>query len=98
MESLECTRKGSSSRKRTSTTMWSCRGRNCGSNAASRDSLAAAVLELFDEVVGASSALSARLPALPVTSEGRAWDLLNRLDVPVTMMSSDSRSDKRFRF
>ena len=76
---------------------WRCRGCSCGSIAASRDPVAAAVLELDDERVGASSALSARLPAPPVTSEGRVASLPIRLDVAVTTVSSDFESDDSFR-
>ena len=60
---------------------WSCRGHSRGPNAVFRTSLAALVVEIFDEVVGASSNLSARLPALPVESEGRGAGLQTRLDV-----------------
>ena len=75
------TRNGSSCRERAEMMTWSCRGDSGGPNAVFRASLAAPVLELSDEVVGASSKLSARLPALPVESEGRGAGLQTRLDV-----------------
>ena len=60
---------------------WSCRGGSRGPDAVFRSSLAAPVVEIFDEVVGASPNLSARRPALPVESEGREAGLQTRLDV-----------------
>ena len=61
-------------------TTWYCRGRSPGSNAVFRVSLAGLDREIFDEDVVASSASTARLPALPVESEGRAMARLTRLD------------------
>ena len=61
-------------------TMGPGRGRHGGLNAVFRVSLAGPSRELFDEDVGASSASTARLPALPVESEGRAMARLTRLD------------------
>ena len=60
---------------------WSCRGGSRGPDAVFRSSLAAPVVEIFDEDVGGSSDLSARLPAFPVKSEGRGACLQTRLDV-----------------
>ena len=79
-------------------TTWYCRGRSPGSNAVFRESLAAAVRELFHEGVGASSATSARLPALPVASEGRGAALPTRLGVLFPEMPSESKSVEAFRF
>ena len=81
---------------RTETTTWTDRGRFGGSDAVSRVSVAASVLELFNEDVGASSKLSARRPALPVESEGREAAFLNRLDALFQTVSSDSKSDEAF--
>ena len=61
-------------------TMGTGRGRHGGHDAVFRVSLAGLDREIFDEDVGASSASTARLPALPVESEGRAIARLTRLD------------------
>ena len=61
-------------------TMGPGRGRHGGLNAVFRVSLAGLDREIFDEDVGASSASTARLPALPVESEGRVMARLTRLD------------------
>ena len=90
-------RKRSRRRVRTETTTWTDRGRFGGSDAVSRVSVAASVLELFNEDVGASSKLSARLPALPVESEGREAVLQNRLDALFQTVSSKIESDDAFR-
>ena len=90
-------RKRSRMRVRTGTTTWTDGGRFGGSDAVSRVSVAASVLELFNEDVGASSKLSARLPALPVESEGREAVLQNRLDALFQTVSSKIESDDAFR-
>ena len=78
--------------------MWPCRGRFGGSNAVFRRSVAASVLEVGDEEVGASSKLSGRLPALPVASEGRGAARPIRLDVVFRMVSSETKSVEAFTF
>ena len=78
--------------------MWPCRGRFCGSIAAVREFVAALVRELADKVVEASSALSERLAALPVASEGRAMAQLIRLDVFFPGLASELKSVEAYRF
>ena len=90
-------RKRSRTRGRTRTTTQQGRGRSGGSDAVFRVSVAASVLELFNEDVGASSKLSARRPALPVESEGRERVLWNRLVVLYPGLLSDSKSVQSFR-
>ena len=89
-------RKRSRTRGRTRTTTQQGRGRSGGSDAVFRVSVAASVLELFNEDVGASSKLSARRPALPVESEGREAAFLNRLDALFQTVSSKLKSDEAF--